>query len=288
MKLRTRLASSQSKRFLIHKKTRAYAFWLLILVLIFIFIFCLSKSTEIKAFKINNIIVDGTSSWLNEKIKIEAENILSGKYVGLFARRNIFIYPHDELLATLGSLSSKIKYIEIKKSGFQTLKVRVKEREPVAIVCAKLPDILELEQSESNMKDCYYVDFSGLIFDFVSTDLSEPLNLYFIPDILESASTTDNIINSSVNSVINFIELQDFYKETMNTGLNPHYILVKSDGEFEMYADNTIIYFNNKSSLQKQLSNLISFWDYMLKKNHDYKIDFEYIDIRYGSNVFYR
>ena len=50
-----------------------------------------------------------------------------------------------------------------------------------------------------------------------------------------------------------------------------------------MFTIDTIIYFNYDSSLDEQLQNLFLFWIHNEKQ-----INYEYIYVPFGSNVFYR
>ena len=51
-----------------------------------------------------------------------------------------------------------------------------------------------------------------------------------------------------------------------------------------------IVYLNDSRSLSDELSNLLSFWTYMVVNPRVTKTppSFDYIDVRYGTNVFYR
>ena len=70
-------------------------------------------------------------------------------------------------------------------------------------------------------------------------------------------------------------------------------MLVKPDGEYELYIDNqsdgdtesapvTVVYFNDRRPLEEEFANLVSFWKGMLAKakSKQSPMKFDYIDVR--------
>jgi hypothetical protein len=77
-------------------------------------------------------------------------------------------------------------------------------------------------------------------------------------------------------------------QQILNALPHAEFILIKDDGEYEMYANDAFIYFNNKRSIVEQLKNLIEFWNHNKNENSAGSTSYESINIKYGSNNFYR
>lgn len=281
---RSRLTAHQSKKFNTHKQVRTYLSGFVVVASAFIFLFLISKVTYISALNIKNIAVNGIGEEIGGHIRTEANRILSGSYLGLFSRSNVFLYPHDRLVANIESSLPEVLSLRISRKGFSGLNIDVVPKNPSARVCTSLPEFTDDHELKIE-GGCYLVDWSGQIFDIANASSSVPKNLYFIPRIVENVTNVSSLILSNVASTSEFMALQSFYEGARGGGLDPQFVLVKENGEYEMFANDVIIYFNNLRPVEEQLNNLISFWKN--SKNRPSQ-DLEYIDVRYGSNVFYR
>lgn len=276
MRQYSRLTSTQSKKFELSQKKRAYIVLYLTLFNLFIILFVASKMTSIDFLQINEVAVDGVSSDVSDRIQVEIKEIMSGKYLGLFSKSNLFLYPKGQLLASISGIAPEIQSISINRNGFHNLKINIQTKKTSAVVCASLPDeTVDLTASSSN---CYLSDWSGLIFK-KALAVENDTNLYYSPAL------TSDAIGSYATSTEIFVALQKFYNSCRDFGLEPEFVLIKDNGEYEMYAKDTVIYFNDDSSLDDQFSNLVSFWDHAKKEKPDVK--FEYIKLQYSPNIFY-
>lgn len=289
MRSYSRLRYHQSKKFVANRKTKIYLVWFLSVLNVFLIIFCLSKITYLDFVTIKDISVYGTRESLVKEIKDKVSNIIDESYFGIFSKSNSLIYPKSTLLASIQDLVPQIKSLTISRDGLQGIKINIVEKTPKAEICPDLPDFSLDDSSFAQVSNCYFADWSGQIFDHASTSTDSLLNLYFIPSLGDiSTSSADSIITKYATSTDEFILLQNFYDGTKKAGLDPKFILIKDDGEYEMYANDTVIYFNNKRSLVEQLDNLIEFWNHNKQSTSSKKMDYEYINIKYGSNIFYR
>jgi hypothetical protein len=283
MQAYSRLRSHQSKKFVAHKKTKKYFIWLLFAVNIFLLFFCLSKITYVDFLTIKNISVYGTRDNISINIQNKVLELLDRSYLGIFSKSNTLLYPKSVLLASIQSIAPQVQSLKIERDGLQGLRISVTEKVPKAIVCAGLPDMSAEDNIIDQVSDCYVADWSGLIFDQASTSTDPSLNLYFIPSLGDMSTTSLQLIFTKyATSTEEFILLQNFYDSTKKAGLSPRFILIKDKGEYEMYADDTVVYFNDQRPIVEELQNLITFW-----KNAS-STKYESIDIRYGSNIFYR
>jgi hypothetical protein len=292
MRPHSRLTSRQSKRFVDRKNNRSALTILLVVFCIALWIYCFSCLTYLNAFTINNFAVNGVDPSNAAKVEGVAQDAIGGSYLGLFAKSNIFIYPHSRVAAAIQANLPSIENLTIRRQGLQGLEINVVEKTPAALICATLPDFSGESLTIDDSNNCYFVDKTGYIFER-DTNASSSLsiyNRYYFPDLSGAASTTSSIIGSYATSTKEFTELQKFTAGARQAGLEPAAILAKDGGEYEMYANNTVIYFNDQRPFPDQLSNLSAFWNKMNNGNGSStkKANLEYIDVRYGSNVFYR
>lgn len=285
MRAYSRLTANQSRKFESKKKFKTYFTVFIIALDIFLIIFSLSKLTYLEIFQIKEIAVSGIRPQIAEQIKEKSRNILQGSYLGLFSKANLFLYPKSQLIASTADLSSEILSLSIHRNGILGLRFNITTKQSSAEICASLPEVPFNDDFDRINSNCYLADWSGLMFERVQASSTKNINLYFIPSLGEMSTSTDLLLNKYATSTAEFTTLQNFYNQSRESGLNPQFVLIKEDGEYEMYAKDTVIYFNNQSSLEIQLQNLLLFYDRM---NSEKQTDFEYIDVRFGSNVFYR
>lgn len=280
----SRLASKQSKKFAVYKKTKFYLWGFLLAISIFAFVYCLSWISYLDFMSVKDISVNGAREEIANMLKAEAYKAISGAYLGLFSKSNLLIYPHDKLFASVASSVPQIRSLSIKRDG-DNLLIEVTEKVPEAVICLSLPEFSPEDGSLMDSDDCFLADQNGLIFDRQASSTAVSENLYYMPSL-------PNVLSLELQrvSVPNFSGLQRFYEGSKKAGLNPDFILIKDDGEYEMYAYKTVMYFNDSRPMDEQLSNLISFWNHPpnAKYRNGLASGFEYLDVRYGSNVFYR
>ena len=280
MKSYSRLSNLQSRKFENVKKKKKYTLVALFALNMIISVFCLHRFLSLDYFDIKSITINGANSELSLDIQNKLESVLNGSYLGLFPRNNIFIYPKNSLISAIGQVSPDIQGINIYSQNKNSIAIDIIQKKPAAIVCTSLPD----NDNSEDFDDCYFSDWSGLLFAKAGTT-TDKVHYYYIPSLNDSTSTKESLIGSYATSTNDFIELDKFYKNAEDNNLDPKYILINDHGEFEMYASDTIIYFNKEKSLDEQLSNLISFWNHTKREKLDAK--FEYIKLQYSPNIFY-
>jgi hypothetical protein len=274
---------------------------ILIIASAFSWVFALSRLSMLNMFKIESIEVVGIDPSVAINLKNTALNVIGGDYLGMFSRSNTFLYPHDRMVAAVLDVSPRVKNVKIVRDGIHNLNIVVNEKKPVAVICTSLPDFSSNNSSNNLFSDdyssCYFSDVTGYIFMNAETTPSDRYPHYFIPELADSSSSTtsSSVIGTYATSTELFVTLQEFYSKAIEADIPVLAILVKGDGEYEMYAgtsdvDTIVIYFNDSRPLMEELDNLITFWKRMLveTKTDGKSMNFEYIDVRYGSNVFYR
>ena len=239
-----------------------------VLLLIFISIILLLR---LSFFRINTIGLSNVQSINQDEIKSIAQNHLTGDYLLVFPRNNFLFYPKKEISTSLLSHFKKIDSLKIKVQGLSTLVIDVAERAPSVIMCDGFKDDTD--------NKCSYADKMGYVYDErPATTTKEYFTYYSNIQIPEEK----------------FLQLQNFVSNLANYGIKSTGMLVGEDGSNELYVKNmdesiAIIYFDDRVPLEKTLSNFISFWQSSLEKKigSNQKSNFEYINFRFGNNIFY-
>jgi cell division septal protein FtsQ len=272
--------SRQSTKFLRDKRRRGIWIAGLIVVSAVAWTLTLSSLSGFGFLTIDTVKVNGADADINGPIQAAAMKALQGDYFGIFSKSNTIIFPRGAVAAAVRGTSERIENVSVTRDGLRSLVVNVQEKSPAALVCANLPDwnngALVFDQSD----DCYFADAGGMLYDHAPSFSGRVYNRYYMPDIGGASST----------SASEFESLQRLYDSARAQRLDVQAMLIHGDGEYELYVSNTVVYFNNHTSLEDQLSNLISFWSNMTSKARakGQSVQFDSIDVRYGSNVFYR
>ncbi len=241
---------------------------------------------------LTSLHVYGAEADVTPDLEAAAYKALEGSYFGLLSKANSFIYPASSVAAAVQAASSRIDTVKVSPDGMHGLAISVIEKTPSAIVCSGLPDFDAdgaLMDDAASRGDCYFADASGKLFKEIPPAVPSSYSVFYAPAI------SDDPIGRYATSTREFQALQSFVNSLRAAHIIPEGILVKPGGEYELYARNSragkggtatsstaIIYFNDSGSFVTELSNLSAFWNKMAPAN------FEYIDVRYGSNVFYR
>lgn len=284
-----RLNSYESQQFAARRRNRLVWIAVLSVISVVCWIFILSRLSAIPFFSIQDIQITGADRDIIPVIYSAAKDSIQGDYMGLFSKANILIYPRRAIEKSVKNTSARIGSVFVKRSGLHSLLITVDERKPAAVVCANLPDFEDNTLVFGSVDDCYLADADGLIFEEATSSSLGDLatyNRYYIPDLNETP------IGLHATSTERFSAMQGFYAGVRRAGISPRGILLKGDGEYELYAENpvVIIYFNDRGILGRELDNLVSFWTRMKSdsrsKGETMRLDS--IDLRYGSNIFYQ
>lgn len=302
---RTRLSRSQSKSFArTRRERRVWAIGLAVVVLL-AWVFVLSRLSWLGAFEIANVQVYGADPEIVPALRAAALSELEGSYLGLFARANAALYPKGAIAAAVMSAAPRVLGVDIHHAGVRGLTVTVSERAPAAVVCAELPDFSSDPAEDSN---CYLADADGLIFEGASTSSQAVASRYYVPSLADSDPTdgsAPSVVGAYATSTDEFARLQSFSDGVRAAGLKTAGILMKDGGEYELYVENpgagaatstdsgadiAVVYFNDAASFAGELSDLVAFWNKEASQGRaaGKTPRFESIDLRYGSNVFYR
>ena len=279
----------QSKSF-VHKK-RKKVLWKSIsaLLILIILLFIASWVMKLSFLTIKDVKVFGANADISVSIHDVVMNDLENKYFGIFPYKNTLIYPKSEIASNIRDKFLNVMDVNISRDGLSSLRITVNDKTPKAIVCATLPNFDNDQVVISSDDPCYYADESGLLFQKSPTVDFSQYNIFYAPDI-SVVSDSKDYVGSYATSTSEFELLQSFYNGAKDAGINGNALLIKENGEYEFYSGSTTIYFNHSQNLLTELSNLVTFWKHMLSTtvNQKQPTVFDYIDLRYDSNVFYK
>lgn len=294
----------QSKSFAHRRQSRTVLIIVLAVISLGTGLFSLSRLSGLSFFSIDTVRIFVADQNIAANLQAAAYSRLEGDYLHLFSKSNYFLYPRREIIAGIRAASPLIDTVTIGNDGLHTLIISVNEKTPAAVICANLPDFTGNIISTVDSDSCYFADSSGLIFEHTPSITGNVYDRFYVPRLGDAASSSNSIIGTQGIPAADFAKLRLFLDDIHQAGIESQDVLLKDGGEYELYArnpsltltgsipaaqDTVIIYFND-SNLSDELINLVSFWKKMtdtarLKKE---SLAFDYIDVRYGSNVFYR
>ena len=115
--------------------------------------------SQISRLQIGGVTVNGTVVLDADAITHLVEKTISGKYLWLFPKQNIFLYPKSLVIANIAEGFRRAEDIKVMRTSDNTLVVSLKERAPAYLWCGEMP------KDTVNNHDCYFVDNTGFIFD---------------------------------------------------------------------------------------------------------------------------
>ncbi|MFP4617009.1 MAG: cell division protein FtsQ/DivIB [Candidatus Paceibacterota bacterium] len=226
---------------------------------------------------INTVIIENEEGVLDfEDLKEQINETLSGSYVFL-PKRNIFIFPKDELERTLEIKFPRIGSVEIERDDLETLRIFIEEREPTALWCGEEPE-------EEQERRCFYVDNKGIIYSKAPSFSGDVFFRYYGGDV----GIKDPLM-SEVLPEEKMAEMKEFVLHLQEMDLDPGAAFIKEE-EFEIFlGKDSKLYLSNYESIEESFSRLNN----LIKGSEtnfisDQGPEFSYIDLRFGKRVFYK
>ena len=232
--------------------------------------------------RIKNVEVEGVVALSGEELKEKADLNLAGKYLHIIPKTSSIFYPKEKIRKDILESFRKIKTLDIELKGLSTLKISVTEREPEIIVC-------EGFKEASNSDECFFADEGGYVYESTSTAIDDVYFKYYMNSGSTTVATGQKFIETE-----KFNEFQKFVQNIKRNGIEPTGMLVAEDGNHELYIKNVddslaVVYFDERTPFDKIASNLITFWQNAMieMRVEDVVPTFDYINLRFGNNVFY-
>ncbi len=293
----------QSTSFSKRRRNRVVLICGLFVICILSYGFSTVRLTSLPGLNIDTININGVDKGTMSKLTASVFAAIQGKYLGLYPRSSVLIYPEATIIHNIKTLDPSANSVVVSHVGGTTLEVSIKENPPAAIVCTDYPDFSDGEATSTPEEDCYYADANANIFRKAPTISGTTVHKYYVPSLTMSGTSTgeNGLLGQRATSTAEFKALQDFYTGAVKSGIIVNSIMIKDGGEFEMYINNpskndrndsdiAVVYFNDDRPLADELANLASFWSSIIHKstNRNSSTTFDYLDVRYGANVFYK
>jgi len=204
---------------------------------------------------------------------------ISGRYLFLFLKRNILLYPRGAIERALLEEFPRIKSVDADIFGFKEIQINITERESTGIVCIE-------------DKSCHYIDELGFIFadapvfsatrDFIFREEDRKrflISSYFVPTrvFIEVLSLRDALVGLDLS----IMELRTSGRKTEDFAR--HFTFTLDEGT-------ELIFSVNPEEFEIEIQNLqaiLASTEFEEESEGDIG-NIEYIDLRFGNKVFYR
>ncbi len=282
-----RASGLQSEK-LLKKKRKKFLIWLVAVVIILVGIGALSSwLSGIEQLTIKKIQVHGNYVIKSGEVSDLVAQYISGKYLGLFSKANIFIYPKSLIETSLHAAYARIQSLQLTLDASNNLIITLKERLPVALWCGN-PDPLPSGLTAA----CYYVDDLGYIFE-QAPQFSNEVYVKYYNDVLRDVSPIgktfiDPTLFTSLRAFVQGIEKEKLVVTSVTIADGGEYKITVKNTNLDGQSSEGVMYVNSREPLEKTLANLSSFIEEFVEKNNIPLRAFEYIDVRYGNNVIYK
>ncbi|MFA5987444.1 MAG: hypothetical protein WC797_02230 [Candidatus Paceibacterota bacterium] len=268
-------------------------------------LYCVVAVFNMEDINIKDAIAVGVKATDARIIEEFARESISGKYLGLFKRSNIFFYPKQNIEYTLKKNIARLNDVNVDVRG-RVVVVSVSERLPVYLFCDKPREI--------RPRNCLYADSDGFVFD-QAPELSGDLFFEFItssssPVLANSAAVGKHFLPSGIFAGVlglkeKVLELaqekidpsiklesvvvgKDDYSFILEgTGLNTKLLNIRFFISYDLAVKNGAAWIS--SVISEIVSNLYTtVTSAKFKEEMSLGKKLEYIDLRFGNKVFYK
>src|SRR3989338_6274243 len=239
---------------------------------------------------IQDIVIEGASAMTEADIRSAVEGPLSGTYLRLFPRANIFIYPKKVIEGSLLDEFPLLESAEVHFKNFHAISVVVAERQPSYLWCGEV-----LLWDDVEAKECFLANADGVIFTNAPS-FSGGVYLEFYGPVVGVSVREGNIHAAPLGFY--FLPVDDFHFLTAfndnlkGLGATPRKVSVMGDGDYSFILANCVaVLINQKQGLDALLGNL----EVALETDQLAKEDLvgessrlEYAYIRFKNKVLYK
>lgn len=270
--------SVSSSKFIQKKRKKLYIQVGGVFALLLIVFFGLALLSRIDKLAIKDIYVEGVQVISSDEVKALIIGELDQKYIGLFSKRNIVIFPKETLEQQIRNRWKRVQEVRIEREGGQGIHIAVVEEKPRYLWCG---DKVEKEEQ------CYFLNEGGYLFA-ESPQFSGAVFVKFFGSL---GTSTTELLGSRFLEQDEFSKLTQFIEAVEELSMKPQKLSVKGNKEYTLYlADKAQIFFTTRQEVSKTVEHLRS----VVEKNSftvgvKYSpLRLEYIDLRYDKNIFYK
>lgn len=238
---------------------------------------------------IQTLHISGTEKLEVETLKDFVTQSLKGRYVYLFSRANIFIYPDHTIEKKLLSTFLELKSARLSRDSFTALSLTVAERKPRYLWCGEGRDL------KTEIPDrCYFVDEDGVIF------MNAPyfsgrvyFEMYGVPEGERLAVEEGRVepLGRRFLREDTFTRVTSFIEAVKGLGIEPVFLMMKEEGDELLLENGVRLIFNRDNAPEEMantLSNALQSEVLPLVALTDINTKLEYVDLRYPKRVYYK
>lgn len=260
---------------------------ILLVILFFSIVYALGFFSSNENVTINKIVVSGTQIINSTDVEATALKNISGKYLKLFYKGNIFIYPKKQIYNNLIKNFPRIDKLSLRLNNLNTLNIDISERSGVALYCGNEVPIIESEVGEN----CYFINNDGYIFDEAPYFSG---NIYF--KYYLSIEKNENPMGNQALPVDIFHKYVRFIDGVVSLGFKPIHLVIDSNGDSSLFLDHTLTGTIPKIIFKKEddLTNVLESLSLSMSKPEfaeEIKSKYTtllYIDLKFKNKVLYK
>jgi hypothetical protein len=239
-----------------------------------------------------------TSTVLADQVRASAFNIIRETQGHWWQRTSTLFAPYHQLSMRLREQLPILADIRVRPSGLTSIEVQLVPREQAFTICEG-----EFAYYDEALTPCYAVDTTGVLFRRLApaTTTPEMALRFFVPvDTVFAVASTTNEGSTSPISIGKSIDasllhrLQDFAHLIAVKGIVAQAVEL-AVGHADLFAhlspaidDSSMITIATAAPFEQQALTLTTFLSSPLIQKRLATSTFEYIDVRYGENVFYK
>jgi cell division septal protein FtsQ len=243
----------------------------------FVIFFLAAYLSNLNKVKIIEIQINGNNVVDTEILKSTVEDQIQGKYLWLFSKANIFLYPQGTIENVLQEKFKRLKDINLSIKNNEILEVNLTERVAKYTWCGATLLVL-------GDQTCFFLDDTGYVMDEAPYFSGEVYFKFY------------GLTDGNYFSKQKFQQLILFKDVLVSLNIKPVILYVADNGDIEIYLSkgntasttNPKIIFNINSDFQNVAENLeaaLNAEPLKTKFNTKYS-SLEYIDLRFGNKVY--
>ncbi len=266
------MSKYRSSRFAHKKRKRFLIVTGLGFVILVSFVFALSALSGCDFMKIKNVNILGVQEIKENDLKEIVWKDLDTKYLWLFSKDNIFIYPRKKIIGDVLKDFPKIRSASVDLDFPDSVNLKIDERMPYALWCG-----------DATSTDCYFVDEEGYIFGTADDYSNDKFFRYY------KNLGADIFIRQSIFDLKKFEDLDSFVVFLTGLEISPYKMVYKDDRNCEIYfGEGTKIIFDSTMDMKDIINNFQSILNMDEFSDVENLKKLEYVDLRFGNKIFYK
>lgn len=223
--------------------------------------------------RVSAIDIEGVEGSRAEAIESVARKHIEGRYLYVFPKSNILIYPKHSLTKDLYDQFPRLAAVQVQARNFRTISIVVHERVPESLWCGRVPEerVPCVFMDEGGVAYEAAAEFSGTVYTeyFGSTTKTTLPNQYLAPEQFRSLTALVQAFKDKEKERIVrvVVDEQGDVRATFENGFTLMFVANEDSGD--VYA---------RFLLAKTAE---PFTTHPLA-------DFEYLDLRFGDRLYYK